>query len=250
MKEGNRLLYKEIVLDDIENIGSFLNKVFQTDKFSNKYLSKLYFENHSVVGFNVFQDDRLIAHYCVLRRVYEHKGKVFTVGWSVNTAVDREFRGRGFFLDLATRTYQLAHQKGIVAIVGVANRNSTRLFLEKLGFEDRGMIRWNVDLFVKYEERKVFPKQLSHLNTKYWRLHGNYYLLSYPLIKIFSNKEVSLMSLYLTNRRKVLGFGFSLPQNWFKSNWQVISLNLRPNDSDVCQFLRDFSIDIAESDTF
>ena len=249
LKENN-FQYKEISFDDIDKISHFLNIVFKTQKFTFDYLRKLYFIDDSVVGYNVFSGERLIAHYCVVRRMYEHEGKEYLIGWSVNTAVDKEFRGRGFFLDLATRSYQLALKKGIVAIVGVANRNSTRLFLEKLGFEDRGTIKWNVDLLVAYRERKIFPKSLSHIKTNNFGLRGNLYLLIYPIIKIFSKRKFSFFSLYLTNRQKHFGLGFSLPQDWFKSNWQVITLNLQPKDSGVSQFLQDFSIDIAESDTF
>ena len=246
----NDLRYKEICVEDIACISIFLNKVFSTKKFTINYLQKFYFADNSAVGYNVFIGERLIAHYCVVRRIYEYDGTDFLIGWSVNTAVDKEFRGRGFFLDLATRSYQLALKKGIVAIVGVANRNSTRLFLEKLGFEDRGEVKWNVDLLVAYRERKIFPRSLSHIKTSIFGLRGNIYLLIYPIIKVFSKRRFSFFSLYLTNRQKHFGLGFSLPQDWFKSNWQVITLNLQPEDSGVSQFLRDFSIDIAESDTF
>lgn len=249
MKENN-FLYKEISIDHIDKLSQFLNTIFKTQKFTVAYLRQLYFIDDSVVGYNVFSGKRLIAHYCVLRRTYEHEGKEYLIGWSVNTAVDKEFRGKGFFLDLATRSYQLALKKGMVAIVGVANRNSTRLFLEKLGFQDRGTIKWNLDLLVTYQERKVFPKSLSHIKTNKFGLRGNLYLLFYPIIKIYSYRKFSFLSLYLTNRQKHYGLGFSLPQDWFKSNWQVITLNLQPKDSGVSQFLQDFSIDIAESDTF
>ena len=249
MKE-QKFIFKEIYIQDIEKISQFLNRVFKTKKFTINYLRKLYFIDDSVIGYNVFDGEKLIAHYCVVRRTYQYKDKEYLIGWSVNTAVDKKYRGRGFFVDLAMRSYQLALKKGIVAIVGVANRNSTRLFLEKLGFEDRGMVRWNVDLLVKYEERKVFPKSISHLNKENFRFIGNLYLLFYPIIKIYSTRRFSFMSMYLTNRKKVFGLGSSLPQNCFKSNWQVITLNLQPNDSEVSCFLRDFSIDIAESDTF
>ena len=244
------MVYKEIVAEDIIEISNFLNKIFKTKKFQVDYLNNLYFKYNSVIGFNVFKRDKIVAHYCVVRRIYNHEGREYEIGWSVNTAVDKEFRGRGFFLDLATRSYQLALKKGIVAIVGVANRNSTRLFLEKLGFEDRGMVKWNIDLIVKYKKRKAIPLSFSHLNTNIFCVRGNLYLLLYPIIKIYSSSKLSFMSVYLTNRKKVFGLGFSLPQDWFKSNWQVITLNLQPEDSEVSYFLSEFSIDIAESDSF
>lgn len=242
--------YKEISVDDILEISSFLNATFGTTKFSVDYLNKLYFDKDSAIGYNVFHGELLIAHYCVVRRVYEYLDQEYLIGWSVNTAVHKEFRGRGFFLDLAKRSYDLAKNQGIVAIVGVANRNSTRLFLEKLGFENKGMVRWHIDLFAKYERRNVFPRNLSHLNHKIFRLGGSFHLRTYPFIKIYSNRNRSFLCIYLTNRQRVSGIGFSLPQNWFKSNWQVISLNLQPSDKKVDNFLKYFAIDIAESDTF
>ena len=244
------MVYKEVVAEDISEIANFLNRVFKTKKFQVEYLHNIYFKDNSAIGYNVFKQDRIIAHYCVVRRNYVHEGREFVVGWSLNTAVDKDFRGRGFFLDLAMRSYQLALNKGIVAIVGVANRNSTRLFLEKLGFEDRGTIKWNVDFLVKYRERKVLPQSLTHIKTNIFGSRGNLYLLFCPVIKIYSKSEFSFFSVYLTNRQKHFGIGFSLPQDWFKSNWQVITLNLQPEDFGLNLFLKDFSIDIAESDTF
>ena len=247
---SNDLVYKEIVRSDIQEISVFLNKVFKTQKFSIDYLDKIYFDQDSVLGYNVFSGSNIIAHYCVVKRLYTHRDREYEIGWSVNTAVDKAFRGRGFFVDLAKRSYRLASERGIVAIVGVANRNSTRLFLEKLGFQDNGLVRWHVDLLMRYRPRVTFPQSFSHLNFKQLIIGDNRFLLKLPFIKIYSNREFSILTVYLTNRKKERGIGFSLPQRWFKSNWQVISLNLKPDDKGVLEFLKAFSIDIGESDTF
>ena len=246
----NGLQYKRICADDIHVLALFLNRVFNTQKFSTEYLNDIYFSENSAVGYNVFNGSDLIAHYCVVKRKYYHNNRMFEVGWSVNTAVDENFRGRGFFQDLALRSYALAKSVGLVAIVGVANRNSTRLFLEKLGFEDKGMVRWNVDLFVIYSPRLIRPDNLRHIKTDIRQSLGNVYLKSLPFLKIYSERRFSFLSVYLSNRRKYCGLGFSLPQGWFKSNWQVICLNLLENNTDVQSFLNDFRIDIMESDTF
>jgi hypothetical protein len=245
------LNYKQINKEDIMDMSIFLNRIFGTTKFSKEYLDKMYFKNNnSAIGLNVFSGSKIIAHYCLVRRTYRYFGLHYEVGWSVNTAVDESFRGRGFFIDLATRSYELAKNLGLVAIVGVANRKSTRLFLDKLGFEDRGMVRWNCDFFAEYFPRRTWPLNFDHLRLKTFSINTSLYLLSYPFIKIFDASRFSFMSIYLTNRSKKRGLSVTLPQNWFRSNWQVITLNLSPDDNGVQKFLDEFSIDIAESDTF
>ena len=248
--QDTNVVYKEINETDICETSRFLNEIFKNDKFSVDYLRNLYFRENSVIGFNVFSGSRLIAHYCILRKYYSYCDGEVAVGWSVNTAVDRNYRGKGFFLDLAMRTYNLAREQGINVIVGVANRNSTRLFLEKLGFQDLGNITWNLDILSIYEPRKNFPLKMDHIYSKTFSCLNNIYLRNYPFIKIFSAKIVSVLSLYLTSRKSNFKLGLKLPKSWFKSNWCVIGLNLNPTCVRNSHFLSDFFIDIAESDTF
>jgi hypothetical protein len=253
MKENHpfyNLVYKEIVLEDINLISNFLNKSFESKKFTHDYLHNIYFKNDSVVGFNIFHDNIIIAHYCVVKRAYSYDSSTICVGWSINTAVAKEFRGSGFFEDLATKTYKLSKTKGIQVIVGVANRKSTRLFIKKLGFVDKGNIRWNLDCLNIYKKRTVFPNDFNHNFTKIIKIFGNRYLIKLPCIKVYSNNKYSILSLYLTSRQSKFRLGLQLPQNWFKSNWQVIALNLFDNDKIINNFINNFSIDILESDTF
>ena len=244
------LVYKEIVIDDINLISNFLNKTFVSKKFTYDYLYNIYFKNDSVVGLNIFHNNEIIAHYCVVKRTYSFNTSTINVGWSINTAVAKDYRGIGFFEDLATKTYKLSKKKGIQVILGVANRKSTRLFIKKLGFSDKGNIRWNLDFLSKYKKRRVFPNSFNHNFTKIIKIFGNRYLLKLPFIKVYSNNEYSVLSLYLSNRQSKFRLGFQLPQTWFKSNWQVIVLNLFDNDKIINNFINNFSIDILESDTF
>lgn len=246
----HNLVYKEIVIDDINLMSNFLNESFDSRKFTHDYLYNIYFQEDSVVGYNIFHNNIIIAHYCVVKRKYLFNSSTIIVGWSINTAVAKDYRGSGFFENLATKTYTLAKNKGIKVIVGVANRKSTRLFIEKLGFVDRGNIRWNLDLFNIYKKRTVFPTEFNHNFTKIINIFGNSYLGKIPFAKVYSDNEYSVFSLYLTSRQSIYRFGVQLPQNWFKSNWQVIALNLLDNDKMIDNFIINFSVDILESDTF
>jgi GNAT superfamily N-acetyltransferase len=249
-QRNDNLVYKEIVFEDLNLISDFLNKSFESEKFTYDYLHNIYFKNDSVVGFNIFADNIIIAHYCIVKRAYLFNSAIIHVGWSINTAVAKEYRGSGFFEDLATKTYELSRKKGIQVIVGVANRKSTRLFINKLGFVDKGNIRWNLDIFNVYKKRSVYPNDFSHNFTKIMTIGGNKLLMKLPFIKVYSDNEYSILSLYLTSRHSKFRLGVQLPQNWFKSNWQVIALNLSDNDKIINSFIDNFSIDILESDTF
>jgi GNAT superfamily N-acetyltransferase len=246
----DNLVYKEIVFEDINLISNFLNKSFESKKFTYDYLYDIYFKNDSVLGFNIFHDNIIIAHYCVVKRTYSFDSSTICIGWSINTAVAKEYRGSGFFEDLATKTYKLAKKNGVKAIVGVANRKSTRLFIKKLGFIDKGNVRMNLDLLNIYKKRTVFPTDFNHNFTKTIKIFGNRYLFKNPFIKVYSDNQYSILCLYLTSRKSKFCLGITLPQNWFKSNWQVIILNLSNDDKILNDFINDFSIDILESDTF
>jgi len=54
---------------------------------------------------------------------------------SLNTAVHPDHQRRGLFRDLAERTYELAKDRDVHHIVGVANANSTHGFVKRLGFD-------------------------------------------------------------------------------------------------------------------
>ncbi len=197
---------------------------------------------------------KIIAHYCVVTKNYNFEKKLIRVGWSINTAVHVDHRGRGFFFDLAMKSYDLAKKNGIKAIVGVANNNSTRLFIEKLKFKDLGNIKWNFDLFSIYKKRKTFPSNFDHVRSKTLFFLKNRYLLKFPLLKLYSENKISIFSLYLTNRIIKYRIGFNLPNSLFKSNWKVIALNLfESNEKEfkfINKFIENFNIDILESDTF
>ena len=248
--------YEYKVVDNISlnDLSIFLNSIFKTEKFSKYYLNKIYFKVNRVIGYNVFFKKKIIAHYCVVTRDYNFEKKSIKVGWSVNTAVHVNHRGKGFFIDLAKKSYDLAKKNGIKAIVGVANNNSTRLFIEKLKFKDLGNIKWNFDFFSIYKKRKTFPTNFDHARSKILFIFKNRYLLKFPLLKLYSENKISIFSLYLTNRKTVFRIGFNLPNSWFKSNWKVIALNLIESNKteykSINKFIENFNIDILESDTF
>ena len=101
------------------------------------YLSWQYAENPCgpVIGFNAWAGHTLAAHYAVIPIRAAIHGVVVDAALSLNTAVHPDHQRRGLFIDLAERTYQLAEDRGVHHIVGVANANSTHGLVKRLGFD-------------------------------------------------------------------------------------------------------------------
>jgi len=105
--------------------------------YSIDYLRWLYADCPAgeVVGFDAYENERLIAHYVCVPAPLNIEGKSIRGALSLNTGTDPDYQGRGLFPKLASMTYDRAAQLGINAIIGVANANSTPGFIRKLGFQ-------------------------------------------------------------------------------------------------------------------
>lgn len=105
--------------------------------YSIDYLRWLYADCPAgeVVGFDAYENERLIAHYVCVPAPLHIGGKPIQGALSLNTATDPDYQGRGLFTKLASLTYEHAAKLGFNAVIGVANANSTPGFVRKLGFQ-------------------------------------------------------------------------------------------------------------------
>jgi len=105
-------------------------------KFSVASLTWFYKDNPDgmALGFDAFDENQLVAHYvCIPTSILGSAGPLKAL-LSVNTATLPQFQGRGLFTQLAQNTFEAARQLGFDCVYGVANKNSTPVFLQKLGF--------------------------------------------------------------------------------------------------------------------
>ena len=120
----------------------------KSDKFSSDYLDWLYRCNPDgeVIGFDAFDNDRLIAHYaCIPAQAYIGGEKV-NVLLSLNTATHPDYQGQGLFLKLAEMTYAAGTEQGYDCVYGIANANSTPGFTRKLMFQLVGTLTAKVGI--------------------------------------------------------------------------------------------------------
>ncbi len=120
---------------------ALLRDVFPGSRIGEEaYLRWLYDESPSgsVVERNIDDAEGRAAHYAVVPIDLVSDGTPLAGALSLNTAVHERARGGGAFVRLAAETYTAAHDRGIQAIVGVANENSTHGFLTRLEFVTHG----------------------------------------------------------------------------------------------------------------
>ncbi|NBJ13490.1 GNAT family N-acetyltransferase [Microvirga arsenatis] len=138
------------------------------DRYTDRYLSWLYLENPDgpVVGFDAWDGDSLAAHYaCIPIRAHLAGGEA-KVLLSLNTATHPSYQGRGLFTKLARLTYERAAESGYLAVIGVANANSTPGFLTKLSFQHVASLK----ALIGFGPLRVTPEIVQNRSSDFVRL--------------------------------------------------------------------------------
>ena len=107
------------------------------DKLTIQYFTWLYLDNPDgkVIGVNAWNRGELAGHYVVVPARVRLDGEEVPAALSLNTVVHPDHQGRGLFTKLASQTYDLAREKEVDHIFGVANANSTPGLIKRLGFQ-------------------------------------------------------------------------------------------------------------------
>jgi hypothetical protein len=183
-------MYKLVDIDfsetGLNKICNLVNYASGNHALSVSYLRWLYLENPlgTVVGFNAILDDRLVAHYATIPVRAMIHGIVTTGLLSVNTATHPLHVGKGLFIKLAKKTYDLASERGFTYVVGVANDNSIHGFINKLDFQSLGRLETRfitgpINYFEKINSIDFVP--INDSRNLIWRLSNpksNYFILN------------------------------------------------------------------------
>ncbi len=165
----------EVSNNNVQAYSNLLSAVFTgTDKFTNDFISWQYVNNPlgTVIGFDAFENDTLVAHYATLPVSYFINGEPTLGLLSLNTAVHPDHRGKGLFTKLAKKTYEEAKNLGYKFVIGVANENSTHGFLEKLDFYLVAPLQTKVGLRnLAFDKNQQYKFKANHnLDFYNWRL--------------------------------------------------------------------------------
>jgi GNAT superfamily N-acetyltransferase len=115
-------LYKNAFNIDVSI--NFLEKKYNTKCFGADYIGFL----------AITKNDIPAAYYGVFPLVSEIGGSKVVCAQSGDTMTHHDHRGKGLFVDLAKRTYELAKNNGIKFIFGFPNQNSYPGFVKKLNW--------------------------------------------------------------------------------------------------------------------
>ncbi len=153
-------------------ISAFPKTSLNAKKFSVESLTWLYTlnpEGHAI-GFDAIDEGLLISHYVCIPTVISCRSVHVKALLSLNTATATDYQGQGLFTKLAKLTYGVAKELGFCCVYGVANKNSTPGFINKLDFNFVGQL----DVFVGFE-RITDPisnlefKRIWSADTLSWR---------------------------------------------------------------------------------
>ncbi len=128
----------QLAFDDLAATAKLLAEVFPSSHTGRvDYLQWLYRDSPFGENIEANVDDQLgrAGHYTLIPIALSSSGKARRGALSLNTAVHSRARGKGVFVDLATKALELAAQRDIETVLGVSNANSTPGFVGRLGFQ-------------------------------------------------------------------------------------------------------------------
>jgi predicted N-acetyltransferase YhbS len=186
-----------------------------------EYIKWLYRENPhgAAFGCNACAEGRIVGHYAAVPVRWVIEGEIQDGLLSLNTAVDESFRGRGLFRILAGSTYKDAAEKGRAFVIGVANAQSTPLFLKQFKFQLLGPMTVKVGIGQAGKPPEDMPGNSTYSVTDTatieWRLRA-------PHRSYFRANEVPVVSV------TSLPFVYSsMGVELLADNVQVVSSGLR-----------------------
>lgn len=135
------------------------------DFLTNKYNTKAFGADY--VGYIAFTEDKQpAAYYGVFPIICVYEGSKILCAQSGDTMTHQDHRGKGLFVDLAKRTFDLAREVGIKFIFGFPNKNSYPGFVKKLNWQHREDLNlYSVKVFTLPFVKVV--KRVSFLNVFY-----------------------------------------------------------------------------------
>jgi len=179
--------FREISTNEerLNSYSKLLKSVFGDEKkFSVEALRWRYKDNPDgeAIGFDAFDDEKLIAHYVAVPMKAIVNGEEQRGLLSLNTAVDAAYRGKNLFPVISKNTYELAKNLGFDFVIGVANGNSTKIFIKRLGFQLVSPLKSGFFLFPKWSYKSANFEVVKDDKWLAWRLNN-------PVQKYFVNKK-------------------------------------------------------------
>lgn len=134
-----KVVIKRIEVDEqsLMDVMRFLQEVFpKNKKFTFDFIKWQYADNPlgAMVGFNAWENDKIVSHFAGLPLEMELYGKKRKGLLCINVGTKEAFRGQKLFTILGNKTTELAKESGFDFMIAVPNANSSHGFLKYFGY--------------------------------------------------------------------------------------------------------------------
>jgi hypothetical protein len=163
MSEQKEYYIERFDISRIKDIEELFVAVYKK-KSAENYFSKKYdtaYTGVSYIGYMAYKEKTPIAFYGVIPCFIQYGNEIILAAQSADTMTHPEYRGKGLFISLAKKCYELCKKNNISFVFGFPNQNSYRGFI-KLEFE----IPEVMDCFQIKIGKSFLKKILAKIDTK------------------------------------------------------------------------------------
>lgn len=163
MSEQKEYYIERFDITKIKDIEELFVAVYKK-KSAQNYFSKKYdtaFTGVSYIGYIAYKGKTPIAFYAVIPCFVQYENEIILAAQSADTMTHPEYRGKGLFIILAKKCYELCKKNNISFVFGFPNQNSYHGFI-KLEFE----IPEVMDCFQIKAGKSFFKKILTKIDTE------------------------------------------------------------------------------------
>lgn len=140
--------------DGLGAVAALMRRAFpKAGKYTEAYLDWLYFQNPAgpALTFDVREGGRVVSHGAGIPQRLVLHGRPVLGALMLNTATDADRMGRGLFSKVVNAVIDEGRQRGVSALIGVANQNSVGPYVKRLAFHEvRGL-----DAFVALSPERI-----------------------------------------------------------------------------------------------
>lgn len=172
-----------------------------------------------------FEENKLVANYSVSPTLLTYDGEDIPAVLSLNTMTHPDYIGKGLFVELATKVYNFAYEKGYKLVFGFPNKISNRTFINRLNWHDIyeiPMLELNLENSTQIQPDKniiydnMFENDYSNFQIKdnifkikkdkrylKWRYYNNPDIDYFNIIDLNSDKTVDGYIIYKEYKDKI-----------------------------------------------
>jgi hypothetical protein len=136
----NKIVYREIDYESIENLTNLFNNVFSENFNTNDWLKKhRYSPQGKTIFIGAYDGEKLIGMNGFMPAIYIKDSLKFKAAQSCESAVHHDYRGQGIFVKLISEGHKVLKKNNYDFVFGYPNNNSLPGF-EKVGWKKVGKL--------------------------------------------------------------------------------------------------------------